>query len=118
MSILENVSQEDIRYKLAPHITLGDLKGSLVAFKGQYITKIDGEGIVDFIEEIFEYIVRKNGTSIRELDKKFVIKKDRIKEVFQFVLENNLCINTATDFNFPSFIIYDRTGRQAKMKDI
>src|SRR5699024_1726113 len=97
MSILENVSQEDIRYKLAQHITLGDLKGSLVAFKGQYITIIDGEGIVDFIEEIFEYLVRKNGTSIRELDKKFVIKKDELKEVFEFLVENKLCIKRSEE---------------------
>lgn len=118
MSILENVSQEDIRYKLAPHITLGDLKGSLVAFKGQYITKIDGEGIVDFIEEIFEYLVRKNGTSIRELDKKFVIKKDELKEVFEFLVENKLCIKSETDFNSTAFLVYDRAGGQVKMEDI
>src|SRR5699024_2590155 len=107
MFILENVSQEDIRYKLAPYITLGDIKGRLVAFKGQYITKNDGECIVDFIEEIYENIVRKNGTSIRELYKKFVIKKNELKEVFEFLVENKLCIKSETDFNSTAFLVYD-----------
>jgi bacteriocin biosynthesis cyclodehydratase domain-containing protein len=118
MPVQEQISQKTARYKLAPHITLGNLRGSLIGFKAQSITKIDGEGIVEFMEGISEYLVRDNGVSIEELEKNFDIQSDQLKNVFEFLVANGVCVKSDSDFNLTAFLAYERAGGQVSIEDI
>ncbi|PGS14085.1 cyclodehydratase [Bacillus cereus] len=118
MPIQEQISQKTARYKLAPHITLGNLQGSLVGFKGQSITKIDGEGVVEFIEGISEYLIRDNGVSIEELEENFDIESAQLKNVLEFLVTNGMCVKSDFDFNLTALLAYERAGGQVSVEDI
>lgn len=118
MSIQKKSVQKVVRYKLAPHITLGEMRGSLIAFKAQSITKIDGSGVIEFIESIFEYLVRDNGVSIEELDESFDVEKDQLENVFSFLVENGICVKTEGDFNLTAYLAYERAGGQVEVNEI
>lgn len=110
--------QKTTRYKLAPHITLGNLEGSLIGFKAQSITKIDGEGIVEFIKGISEYLVRDNGVSIAELEQNFHVESDQLENVLEFLVTNGLCVKSDFNFNLTAFLAYERAGGQVLVEDI
>lgn len=57
--------QEMTRYKLAPHITLGKLEDSLIGLKAQTVTKIEGDGIIEFIQEISNYLTKIMGFRLK-----------------------------------------------------
>lgn len=110
--------QTIVRFKLAPHITLGELQGSLLSFKAQSITKVDGEGIVEFFEAISEYLVCENGVSIEELHQRFNLEKDQLRNVFDFLVTNGLCIQSTSNFDMTAFLAYERAGGQVEVNQI
>lgn len=118
MSVKDGTIQENTRYKLAPHVTIGSLQGSLIGFKAQSLTKIEGEGIVNFIQNIGKYLVRDNGVSIKELKELFYADSDQLKNVFEFLVKNSICIKSDSDFNLTAFLAYERAGGQVSMETI
>lgn len=110
--------QKVMRYKLSPHVTLGNLKGSLIGLKANAITKIDGDGIIEFMEEISEYLIRDQGVSIKELEENFKVDGGQLVNVFDFLVSNRMCVRSDFDFSLTAFLAHERAGGQVSVKDI
>ncbi|WAT82377.1 TOMM precursor leader peptide-binding protein [Bacillus safensis] len=110
--------QEMTRYKLAPHITLGKLEDSLIGLKAQTVTKIEGDGIIDFIQEISDYLTEDNGVSIKELEENFEVESDQLKHVLEFLVANGMCVKTDMTFDLTALLSYERAGGQVLVEDI
>ncbi|GLY12585.1 TOMM precursor leader peptide-binding protein [Pseudobacillus badius] len=118
MTVQECTQQKNVRYKLAPHITLGNLRGSLLGFKAQFITKIDGEGVVDFIENISGFLARDNGVSIEELEQSFDVDQGQLESVLEFFVTNGVCVKSESNFNSTALLAYERAGGQVTLDNI
>ncbi|MED1459585.1 TOMM precursor leader peptide-binding protein [Bacillus safensis] len=110
--------QEMKRYKLAPHITLGKLEDSLIGLKAQTVTKIEGDGIIEFIQEISDYLMEDNGVSIKELEENFEVESDQLKHVLEFLVANGMCVKTDMTFDLTALLSYERAGGQVLVEDI
>lgn len=110
--------KKSTRYKLAPHVTIGTLKGSLIGLKAQSITKIDGNGVIEFIESVSEFLVRENGVSIEELEKKFDVEEGQLVNVFEFLTANGICVKSDSNFNLTALLAYERAGGQVTIEQI
>lgn len=110
--------QESTRYKLAPHVTLGKLEDSLIGLKAQTVTKIEGEGIIEFIQEISNHLTKDNGVSIKELEENFEIESDQLKHVLEFLVANGICVKTDMNFDLTALLSYERAGGQVLVEDI
>ncbi|MES9749137.1 TOMM precursor leader peptide-binding protein, partial [Bacillus safensis] len=103
---------------LAPHITLGKLEDSLIGLKAQTVTKIEGDGIIEFIQEISNYLTEDNGVSIKELEENFEVESDQLKHVLEFLVTNGMCVKTDMNFDLTALLSYERAGGQVLVEDI
>lgn len=111
------LSNENLRYKLSPHITLGTLEDSLISMKGEAITKIGGDGVIPFIKSILEELTQKEGVSLDQLSNKLQVKNSELLEVMDFLVDNSLVLK-ANEFKNAAFLSYERSGRQVDFKTI
>ncbi|MES9729779.1 TOMM precursor leader peptide-binding protein, partial [Bacillus safensis] len=97
---------------------LGKLEDSLIGLKAQTVTKIEGDGIIEFIQEISNYLTEDNGVSIKELEENFEVESDQLKHVLEFLVTNGMCVKTDMNFDLTALLSYERAGGQVLVEDI
>ncbi|MGX0019525.1 bacteriocin biosynthesis cyclodehydratase domain-containing protein [Staphylococcus hominis] len=99
-------------YFLAPNVTLGKLKDSLIGLKGDTIIKIDGTHIIDFITYLNKMIDSNKGMEFQDLKNSLNVDSEELEKVLNFLVDNKILSKYINDSNDSIKITSDKIGDQ------